>query len=68
MIASVICISSKARIETRNTGSPKMYAWRQMRRSAWLPVLLTALLNVIIFVGILWNVGGDLVVDSLVTC
>ena len=27
--------------------------------------LLTALLNVIIFVGILWNVGGDLVVQVL---
>ena len=27
--------------------------------------LLTALLNVIIFVGILWNVGGDLVVEIL---
>jgi vitamin B12/bleomycin/antimicrobial peptide transport system ATP-binding/permease protein len=26
--------------------------------------LLTALLNVVIFVGILWNVGGDLVVES----
>ena len=30
--------------------------------------LLTALLNVIIFVGILWNVGGDLDVQVLVTC
>jgi len=27
--------------------------------------LLTALLNVVIFVGILWNVGGDLVVEVL---
>ena len=27
--------------------------------------LLTALLNVVIFVGILWNVGGDLVVEIL---
>ena len=27
--------------------------------------LLTALLNVVIFVGILWNVGGDLVVRIL---
>ena len=27
--------------------------------------MLTALLNVIIFVGILWNVGGDLVVEVL---
>jgi vitamin B12/bleomycin/antimicrobial peptide transport system ATP-binding/permease protein len=27
--------------------------------------LLTALLNVVIFVGILWDVGGDLVVETL---
>ena len=27
--------------------------------------LLTALFNVVIFVGILWNVGGDLVVEVL---
>ena len=38
MIVSVICISSRARIGTRNTGSRKMYAWRQTRRSAWLSV------------------------------